>query len=147
MLLKKFTKEDKNEYFELAELFYHSDAVLHPVPHSHLENTFNEIIASSPYLDACKIIYEDKIAGFALFAITYSQEAGGKVLWLEELYIKEEFRNKGIGKEFFKEIFENLPSDFKRIRLEVEEENVGAVRFYKRLGFDWLDYKQMHIDY
>lgn len=146
-MLKRFTIEDKDEYFELAELFYHSDAVLHPVPYSHLEATFNELIKGSPYLDACKIIYEGKTVGFALFAITYSQEAGGKVLWLEELYIKEEYRSKGMGKEFFKELFAKLPDDFKRIRLEVEEENEGAVRFYKRLGFNWLDYKQMHIDY
>lgn len=146
-MLKRFTQQDRNEYYELAELFYHSDAVLHPVPYSHLENTFNALLEGSPYLDACKITYENKTAGFALFAITYSQEAGGKVLWLEELYIKEEYRNLGIGKEFFKELFEKLPSDFKRIRLEVEEENEGAVRFYKRLGFDWLDYKQMNIDY
>ena len=146
-MLKRFTKEDKNEYFELAELFYHSDAVLHPVPYSHLEATFNELMTSSPFLDACKIIYNNTTVGFALFAITYSQEAGGKVLWLEELYIKEEYRNLGIGKKFFDELFAKLPSDFKRIRLEVEEENEGAVKFYKRLGFNWLDYKQMHIDY
>lgn len=146
-MLKRFTKEDKNEYFELAELFYHSDAVLHPVPYSHLEATFNELMTSSPFLDACKIIYNNTTVGFALFAITYSQEAGGKVLWLEELYIKEEYRNLGIGKKFFDELFAKLPSDFKRIRLEVEEENKGAVKFYKRLGFNWLDYKQMHIDY
>ena len=38
-MLRRFKKEDKNEYFELATLFYNSDAVLHPVPHSHLENT------------------------------------------------------------------------------------------------------------
>ena len=86
-MLKRFTKEDKNEYFELAESFYHSDAVLHPVPYSHLEATFNELMTSSPFLDACKIIYNNTTVGFALFAITYSQEAGGKVLWLEELYI------------------------------------------------------------
>lgn len=146
-MLRRFKKEDKNEYFELATLFYNSDAVLHPVPYSHLENTFNELITGSPFVDGCKIIHNGVTAGFALFAITYSQEAGGKVLWLEELYIKEEFRSLGIGKQFFDELFTRLPADFKRIRLEVEDENEGAIRFYKRLGFDWLNYKQMNIDY
>ena len=146
-MLKRFTKYDKNEYFELTKLFYQSDAVLHPVPHSHLESTFTELINGSPFLDGCKIMHNGTTAGFALFAITYSQEAGGKVLWLEELYIKEEFRSLGLGSKFFEEILKKLPSDFKRIRLEVEDDNLGAIRFYKRFGFDWLDYKQMNIDF
>lgn len=146
-MLKRFNKNDKNEYFELAKLFYSSDAVLHPVPKEHLERTFTELINRSPFLDGCKIIHSGITAGFALFAITYSQEAGGKVLWLEELYIKEEFRSLGLGGKFFEEILKKLPNDFKRIRLEVEDDNDGAIRFYKRFGFDWLDYKQMNIDF
>ena len=146
-MLKRFTKLDKEEYLELANLFYHSDAVLHPVDKNNLEVTFKELTSSSPYVDGCKIMHNNKTAGFALFAITFSQEAGGKVLWLEELYIKEEFRNLGLGTKFFEELFKNLPPDFKRIRLEVEEDNEKAIRVYKRLNFKWLDYKQMVIDY
>ena len=43
-----------------------------------------------------------KIAGYGLIAKTFSQEAGGMVYWLEELYILEEYRSKGLGSEYFR---------------------------------------------
>jgi GNAT superfamily N-acetyltransferase len=30
------------------------------------------------------------------------QEAGGITLWIDEVYIMDEYRSKGLGKKFFK---------------------------------------------
>ena len=75
-------------------------------------------------------------------AITFSQEAGGKTVWLEELYIKPEFRNFGLGSEFFTFLAET-EKDCKRFRLEVEDYNKKAIELYKRKGFSFLPYSQM----
>ena len=88
-----------------------------------------------------------KVAGYALLAKTYSQEAGGLVMWIEEIYVMPEFRGNGIGKAFFSYILQNKPYGVKRFRLEVEKENAGAVRLYKSFGFKFLDYDQMIIDF
>ncbi|MCQ2480168.1 MAG: GNAT family N-acetyltransferase, partial [Clostridia bacterium] len=72
-----------------------------------------------------------------------SQEAGGMVCWIEELYVKEEYRNNGIGKEFFDFIKREIEPKCKRIRLEVEDYNIGAKRLYSSLGFEMLPYEQM----
>ena len=72
-------------------------------------------------------------------------EAGGNTLWFEDLYIRKEFRSRGLGKEYFNYIF-NTFKNIRRYRLEVEEENQSAIKLYTSLGFRFLDYKQMIID-
>jgi ribosomal protein S18 acetylase RimI-like enzyme len=72
-------------------------------------------------------------------------EAGGDTLWLEDLYIRKDFRNKGLGKEYFNFIFSEYKG-VRRFRLEVEDTNERAVKLYKSLGFEFLEYKQMILD-
>ena len=87
--------------------------------------------------------YKKEVYGFALLALTYSNEAGGIVVWLEEIYVKPEHRCKGITGEFFKFI-EKEYADVARIRLETEPDNERAVRLYERNGFTKLGYSQMY---
>ena len=96
-------------------------------------------------VDAFVIICDEKYAGYAVTAKTFSAEAGGRVVWYEELYIRSEFRQRGLGSEFFN-YAEKLYADYARIRLEVEADNSGAIRLYKRLGFTELPYMQMVKD-
>lgn len=65
-------------------------------------------------------------------------------MWIEELYVKEQFRGKGLGSEFISFVEKNF--DFKRLRLEVEKENVRAVKMYERNGLSFLEYDQMIKD-
>ena len=87
------------------------------------------------------IEYDGKIAGYGNISFTYSIEGGGNVVFLEELYIKPEYRNKGIGTEYFNFIHTNFPA--KRYRLEVTDCNIKAKQLYEKLGYTYLNYKQM----
>ena len=78
-------------------------------------------------------------------AYTYSNEAGGKVVWIDELYVSPKFQGKGLGREFIRYI-KSLFGEFARIRLEVEESNDGATRLYKREGFSQFNYTQYVIE-
>ncbi len=135
--------DDREAYVAMATAFYGSDAVLHPIPETHIINTFDEMMRSDVYATGQICEYDGEIVGYVLFAKTFSQEAGGLVLWVEELYIKEEFRGKGIGSRFLAELIKTLPEGVKRIRLETERDNEGAVKLYTSLGFTFLDYDQM----
>ncbi|MDR1017469.1 MAG: GNAT family N-acetyltransferase, partial [Lachnospiraceae bacterium] len=84
-----------------------------------------------------------KVIGYALLSKTWSQEAGGLTIWIEEIYIREEGRGQGLGREFIEYIKELSKGKVKRIRLEVEDDNQGAKKLYKSLGFKELNYKQM----
>jgi len=141
-MLRPFTPDDKLVFIALTREFYGSAAVLHDIPDSYHSAAFEEIMRSSEYAQGYIILHDGSIAGYAMTAKTYSHEAGGLVLWLEELYIKEEYRGKGLGHEVF-EYLENMPG-IARFRLETEPENLRAQALYRSLGYTQLDYLQMY---
>ena len=145
-MIRKIKKEDELLYLDMAKKFYCSDAVYRNIPEKNISSTFNELMRSDNYLVGYVIEHENNIAGYALLAKTFSQEAGGMVWWIDELYIVPEYRCHGLGHEFFSYIKMNLSDSVKRIRLEVEDDNMKAVSLYKSIGFEDLPYSQMIID-
>lgn len=143
MQIRRFRPEERELYLELAEAFYHSPAVLHPVPRSYLENTFNELMRSDVYVDILLLATDEDVPmGYMMLSKTFSPEAGGLCVWIEELSLKEEFRGQGAGTQAFRWVEEHYPHA-SRFRLEVEPDNEKAIRLYTRLGYGELPYMQM----
>ena len=82
-MIRKPTAADREKYIEIAGEFYATDAVLRPVPRAYLERTFDEMLSSDCYAEGYLFEQKGEIAGYALIAKTFSQEAGGTVFWLE----------------------------------------------------------------
>ncbi|MEG0894018.1 MAG: GNAT family N-acetyltransferase, partial [Oscillospiraceae bacterium] len=99
-MIREITEKDREIYLELAREFYTSPAVAHAVPDSYLVNTFEVLVRGSEYARGYMLESDGEAGGYALLAKTYSQEAGGCVLWVEEVYLRPEFRSKGLGGEF-----------------------------------------------
>ncbi|MGI5966076.1 MULTISPECIES: GNAT family N-acetyltransferase [Anaerotruncus] len=143
-MIRKVTAEDREVFLPMLREFYHSPAVLHPIPGDHFERTFAQIAAGSPLLEAYLFVEEGGIAGYAQISYTWSNEAGGLCAWIEEIYVRPQFQGKGIGARFFREFEEKSQGKISRIRLEVEADNTGASRLYERLGFEKMPYLQMY---
>ena len=141
--IEKFVENYRQDYVNLATEFYKTDAVLGEIPVIYIENTADELLKGSPYTTCYMAIFCGLTAGYVLLSHTYSQEAGGMALWIEELYIKPQFQGKGIGKKLLEYVLEN--NDYKRVRLEVEKENERACNLYKQYGFDFFAYDQMKL--
>jgi diamine N-acetyltransferase len=143
-MIRKVNLKDKDKYIDMSKQFYRSDAVSHNIPDDNIRETFNIIMAGSPYADG--YIFENKgeIAGYLLLSFTYSNEAGGLVLWIEEVYILPEYQGRGFGIEFLTFIEKTYKNKVARIRLEVEKSNQKAIKLYKKIGFTNLDYLQMY---
>lgn len=146
-MIRKICRDDRETYITLAKEFYRSGVTLEVIDTKNIEITFDELMRSDTYAEGYIIEYDGNTAGFALLAKTFSQEAGGMVIWLEELYVKPELRGKGLGSEFFDYLEKNMDSSVKRIRLEVEEENTRVVKLYERMGFKMFAYDQMVKEY
>jgi len=145
-MIRKMTPADKEYYLKFTDDFHHSDAVLAPIDTACYERTFQSVISGSPYVEGFIFERDGKVIGHSIVAFSFSTEVGGECLWIEEIYILPQYRGLGTGKEFFAFLFETYKDRIRRFRLEVEEENEGAVRLYKSLGFKFLAYDQMIKD-
>lgn len=145
-MIRPMQAGDREAFLELAHTFYHSDAVLHPIPDAHLEKSFDLMTQGSPYMEGYMVEANGECAGYAIVSLTYSNEAGGIVVWLEELYISPAFQGKGLGGEFFDYIERQYAGRAARIRLEAARGNAGAIRLYQRRGYREFDYYQMVKD-
>ena len=74
--------------------------------------------------------------------LSASQEACGRVLWVDELYIRPQFRGLGLGTAFFK--FLEGCDGYDYIRLEVEKDNHKAMKLYTSLGFKDAEYTSLY---
>lgn len=145
-MIRELRKEDRDVFISMVKEFYTSEAVLHSIPETNIIKTFNEVIASSPYAKAYIIEENNKTAGYGLIALSYSNEAGGLVVWLEEIYIKEDHRGMGLGSKFLDFIYEEFSGKAARFRLEICKGNKSAQKLYNRKGYIELDYMQMIND-
>lgn len=141
-MLRQITKEDRQIFLKMTEEFYNSPAVLHNIPKEYMQRTFEQITSNSPYVEGYIITTDDgSTAGYVLIVNTYSNEAGGMVAWIDELYISEEFRGRGLGSGVLRELIQKFEGAA-LIRLEAEKENVRAIKLYKSFGFKPLEYLQ-----
>jgi ribosomal-protein-alanine N-acetyltransferase len=74
-----------------------------------------------------------KIVGYALFQL----DKVDRILELHKILIHQDFRNRGKGYEFLKKIIAYYQSykQYKKILLEVAEDNIAALNLYKKLNF------------
>ena len=83
------------------------------------------------------------MAGFSVTNRMMQHEAGGVMVWVEDLYIRPAYRGQGLGSRFLQWLEEQLRGDAVMLRLETEPENERAQALYRRLGYEPLGYLQM----
>lgn len=145
MNIRKIAQSDREKYIKMTTDFYNSEAVEHAVEPRNFEKAFDEMMRSDTYVE-CWIIEENaKTAGYIMLLKSYSQEAGGICIWIDEVWIEPEFRGRGLGGNAIKLVM-NIHSNAARFRLEYSEANPRAAQLYRRLGFDDLIYRQMCLE-
>ena len=144
--MRRIQPGDRALYIRMVQEFYRTDAVDHEIPVENIENTFEELMRGDAYAEAYILEDHGQPAGYMLLAKTFSQEAGGPVVWIEEIYIRPEYQGKGIGSRVFKKLDAMFDAGVYRLRLEVEKTNIRAVELYERQGYTWLAYDQMIKD-
>ena len=144
--LRDLTPEDAPVVLPMVIDFYHSDAVDHPVDAAILERSFRDAAdPAEPLLRGLLIQWDGEAAGYLYVTQCYSAEVGGRCVLLDEVYLKPEFRGRGIGTRVLAWLEESYPSA-RRFRLEVTQANQGAARLYRSAGYEFLHYDQMVLD-
>jgi GNAT superfamily N-acetyltransferase len=98
------------------------------------------------YAEAVLAEEDGKAVGFALFFHNYSTFLAQPGLYLEDLYVHESHRGKGIGKALLVHLAQiAVERNCGRLEWAVLDWNVDAIGFYEKLGArpnsDWTVYR------
>lgn len=105
---------------------------------------FQEFISNEKLGKSWLIYSENEIVGYMILTFVFSFEYGGKIAFVDELFIKETARGKGIGKEAIRFIQAEVPKlSLKLLYLEVEPHNENAQKLYLAHDFELHNRKLM----
>ena len=90
--------------------------------------------------------YKGKPSGFAIFFYNFSTFIGKPGIYIEDLYVNEELRGKGIGKALFSFIADTaVKRDCAMLEWTVLKWNTPSIRFYEKIGAknkeEWFIYR------
>ena len=78
-----------------------------------------------------------QIVGMANALITVSTAEGGRVLLLEDVIVKSEYRGRGLGRQLVSHVLDWARTQgMTRVTLLADRDNHAALNFYGKLGFD-----------
>jgi GNAT superfamily N-acetyltransferase len=89
----------------------------------------------------CEIVeVEGEIAGFAIWFLNYSTWQGKHGIYLEDLFIRPQFRGRGFGKSVLKHLAQIcFDRGYGRFQWWVLDWNEPSIEFYKALGAVAMD--------
>lgn len=140
-MIRKCTLEDKKDWVRLNKQFieyeYKDENVWNsPLKFGNLEEDF-ELILNDTSTILFAIIEEEKMIGFMNIQCFYSIWSHGKVFFLDDFFIEENFRRKGYGEKALKDLQKYAKkSGIKRIQLMAENTNSKAIEFYRKHKFN-----------
>lgn len=86
------------------------------------------------------ICVDDKEVGFALFFHNFSTFLGRAGIYLEDLFVLPEYRNKGYGKALLKKLAQiTVSRGCGRLEWACLDWNKPSIEFYKSLGAEVMD--------
>lgn len=98
---------------------------------------FQEFITDENLGKAWLIYSEDELVGYVILTFVFSFEYQGRIAFIDELYLKETARGKGIGAKTLQFIKEQIPKlSLKLLYLEVEHHNENAQKLYLANEFE-----------
>ena len=136
---------DKKEYIKMYEGLFSGKATVTPYDEEIAILNFNNAISGTNAIRCLIFEYKKFILGYAYLSFSYSTSIAMKCVCLEDLYVKEQARGKGVGKYFIDWLVKEYKNYAGTINLEVTRENLCARKFYESLNFKNSKYLQMYL--
>ena len=112
----------------------HEDPSAERITDKKISLTFGKL-SNNPNIGRIVVFERAKtIIGYAILIPYWSNEYGGIILHVDELYVKPEHRGRGVATSFMKQILSSKHGIVAH-RLEVTPANTRARNYYRKLGF------------
>ena len=110
------------------------------------EDIRRSLFGKRPFAEALIGEYDQKPVSFALFFYNFSTFIGKPGIYLEDLYVKPDYRSQGLGRKMLAYIARlAIERDCARFEWSVLDWNTPAIRTYERLKAkpmnDWILYR------
>ena len=138
MIIRPGKKSDIPQVFELIKELAEYEKALDKVSNT-VEKLEEDGFGPNPVYELFVAEIENDIVGIALTYYRFSTWRG-KVMYLEDLIVKEHMRRKGIGKKLFDMVLDHAKvTSCVGLSLQVLDWNELGINFYKKYNMEFDD--------
>lgn len=131
--LNPATLQDQEQLACLMQEYYALDGLLY---NAQVAQALVQLIQNPQYGQIWLVQLSQEIIGYCVLTWWFSLEFQGKSAFLDEIYLREDFRGQGLGSQIIARLSDVCrQNNICALRLEVEHENQGAYQMYQRQGF------------
>ena len=133
-----FNSYIENDFSDLREMIfqlYDEDPEGLPITEDKIIKTVNENFVHPEKVQIIMIHDGAKNIGYGIITFLWSNEYGGDVINIDELYVKKEYRNRRAASGLIRHLFESY-TNVVLFELETTPSNQGALRLYENYGFE-----------
>lgn len=131
----RLTQDDTEALISMVIALYIEDPPGQHMSEQNVKRTISELTAHPDKGSITLIHAGAEIIGYAIVIHYWSNEYNGNIACIDELYIKPEWRCRGVGSECLKHIAKTPQIRFRGMQVEATRGNRRAMAFYKRHGF------------
>ena len=107
--IRAMQEGDRGAVLAMMREFYASDAVLTNGSDEIFNNDISGCVSDNPYIEGYVFTDGGLIQGYAMLAKSFSTEFGRPCIWVEDIFVKAEYRARGIATGFFSFIEDKYP--------------------------------------
>ncbi len=130
---------DQGVVQQYIKALYKDDPDGKVVTDEQIVRTFERLAMHPDYGIILVFEFNKQIIGYTLLINFWSNEYGGILLTIDELFIIPGLRNQGMGTAFIRYLIASHYHNFVALKLEVLPYNSRALKLYESLGFKQAD--------
>jgi GNAT superfamily N-acetyltransferase len=143
IICRRFEEEDKEMLIFMILSLYTEDCSQVSMDITKIDNTLKSLTSNPDRGTFLMLEHKLRIIGYCILINYWSNEYGGMIVFIDELFVVPEYRNNGIASALIKRLIQSPVNDAIALQLEVTPRNISAARLYSRLGF--LPIKNKHF--
>ena len=132
---RKYQPSDYAEFEQMVLALYEEDDYGLLMTREKIARTVEELGTENDQAKIMMFTMNDEVIGYAILIYFWSNEYGGFLISIDEMYVEQQWRNLGVGRGFFEYIEAHRPDKAVGMMLEVTPMNKRAMQFYERMGF------------
>jgi GNAT superfamily N-acetyltransferase len=134
LTVREYSDTDKVELISMVMALYHEDTYGEPMSHEKIEKTISELKLHHDKGVIYIFSVEGTRVGYAILINFWSNEHGGNIIFIDEIYIKPQWRSQGISSAFIAFVCD-LDKHTKALQVEVTPTNEKSLEFFSKNGF------------